>query len=99
MASPITDSIFAMIEPRQTDLVVSDEGFMYQIVESLEDMATSTRRVKKLQYACLIRRERVVVLWSDRVADILTHAAEVERKLLALVRIFFLTEEMSNADS
>lgn len=87
MASPITDSIFNTLDPKQTDLVVGEEGFMYQIVESLEDMSTSTRRVKKLQYACLVRKERVVVLWSDKVADILTHAAEVERKLLALVSL------------
>lgn len=84
MQTSITDTIFTLLEPSQRDLVLQD-GLQYQIYDSLEQVAQNAARVKKLQYACLIRQEKLVLLWSDRLEDILNHASDVERKLLVFV--------------
>jgi hypothetical protein len=90
MSTSITDNIFAMLDPSQKDLVLGHDGFQYQIVDSLESIIQNGSRIKKLQYACLVRQEKMALLWSDRLEDILNHAAEVEKKLLGLVRRHFV---------
>ena len=55
-----------------------------QIIDSLADISTSTK-TKKLQYAALIREEQLMLVWHDDLDRIMTHAARLEDKLLALV--------------
>ena len=86
MSTDITDLIFSLLAPDQTELVLGLGGSQYQILESLEEIAKSTSsKVKRFQYACFVRREKVLLLWHDNVERILVHAAEVERTLLTVV--------------
>jgi len=86
MSTEITDLIFSLLGPEQTELVLGIGGSQYQILESLEEIAQSTSsKVKRFQYACFVRREKVLLLWHDDVERILLHAIEVERRLLTVV--------------
>jgi len=75
----IVDSLY----PGQTELRLKD-GSQLQIIDSLISVTSSG--VKKFQYACLLRQERMVLVWQDEVHQILTHASRVEEKLLSYVR-------------
>jgi hypothetical protein len=86
MSTEITDLIFSLLAPGQTELVLGLGGSQYQILDSLEEIAKSTSsKVKRFQYACFVQREKVLLLWHDDVERILVHAAEVERTLLTVV--------------
>lgn len=87
MSTEITNVIFSILAPDQTELVLQDGSSQYQVLDSLEEIATSSiSKVKRFQYTAFVRREKVLLLWHDDVERILTHAAEVERKLLTVVR-------------
>jgi hypothetical protein len=86
MSTEITDLIFSLLAPDQTELVLGLGSSQYQILDSLEEIAKSTSsKVKRFQYACFVRREKVLLLWHDNVKSILVHAAEMERTLLTVV--------------
>jgi hypothetical protein len=84
MATETTNAIFSTLHPRQTEVILP-RGSQLQVIESLSEIVRSGR-VKKFQYAALIREEQVLLIWHDDLDKILTHAASVEDKLLALVR-------------
>lgn len=85
MTTEITRLIFDTINSEQTDFVLPD-GSQYQVVDSLWAIATSaSSEFKRFQYTCLVRRERLVLIWHDDVQQILQHAGDVERNLLSLV--------------
>lgn len=87
MATETTQVVFSTLRPGQTELRLSN-GSQLQVVESMADIASATHKVKKFQYACLVRREKVLLVWHDDLQMILGHANDIEGKLLALVSTF-----------
>ena len=85
MATETTNAIFSILHPRQTEVILP-RGSQLQVIDSLAEIVGSGR-IKKFQYAALIREEQVLLIWHDDLDKILTHAASVEEMLLALVRV------------
>ena len=86
MSTDVTDLIFSIFAPNQTELVLPHDSTQYQILESFDDMAKATsNKIKRFQYTCFVRKEKVLLLWNDDVEGILTHAADIERQLLTVV--------------
>lgn len=82
MKTETVDVVLSSLEPFQTELPMSN-GSQLQIMDSLNDVANTT--IKKFQYACLIRKERLLLLWHDDLQHIIPHASRMEEKLLSLV--------------
>lgn len=86
MSTHVTDLMFSIFAPNQTELVLPHDSTQYQILESFDEMAKATsNKIKRFQYTCFVRTERVLLLWDDDVEGILTHAASVERQLLTVI--------------
>jgi hypothetical protein len=86
MSTNVTNQIFSMFTPNQTEFILPHNSTQYQILESFDDMARATsNKIKRFQYTCFVRKEKVLLLWDDDVEGILTHAADIERQLLAVV--------------
>lgn len=86
MSTHVTDLMFSIFAPNQTELVLPHDSTQYQILESFDEMAKATsNKIKRFQYTCFVRTERVLLLWDDDVEGILTHAASIERQLLTVV--------------
>jgi hypothetical protein len=85
MVSEITATLFRQISPYQTEIVIQPRGIKIPIVNTLEDVfyLATTKRLDGS--ACLVRRQRVVLVWSNMVESILPHGAEVEKLLLEAV--------------
>lgn len=91
MVSDITSSIIEGLYAGQEDLYLPQDHSQYQIVESLDAIASApTGRIRKFQYVCIVRREKLVLLWHDSVEAMVTHVQDVEAKLLALVCVLKL---------
>ena len=87
MSSEITSALLDQIGPFQTELQVAQRGMKIQIVQSLAELASGTTVVTKKSYMCILREERVVLLWNDSVEGILTHGTDVEGILVGIVSL------------
>jgi hypothetical protein len=86
MSSEITESLFAQVSPFQEDLQLGPR-LRIPVVQSLEQIITSNVEIDHNAFACLLREERIVMLWNDTVEGILAHGAIVEDKLMGHVRL------------
>ncbi|KAF2814134.1 uncharacterized protein BDZ99DRAFT_516746 [Mytilinidion resinicola] len=84
MSTETTRVIFSTLQNRQTDIRMQN-GSQLQIVESLAEIASTSRKVKKFQYGCLVRKEMIALVWYDDLQHIISHGGDFEEKLLALV--------------
>jgi hypothetical protein len=85
MSSEITKALLNQISPLQAELQVQSRGLKIQIVQSLADLALGATPVTKKSYMCILREEKVVLLWNESVEGILTHGADVEGLLVGIV--------------
>lgn len=83
MSTEGTSAVFDVISPAETELLFQN-GSQVQIYDSMADIASSSA-VKKFQYAALVRQERVMLVWHDDLGMILSHAMEIESRMLALI--------------
>ena len=83
MSTEGTSAVFDVIDPSETELLFQN-GSQVQIYNSMAELAASSA-VKKFQYAALVRQERVLLVWHDDLGAILSHAMEIESRLLALI--------------
>lgn len=88
MSTEVTNLIFSTMAPGQTEFILPHDSTQYQILDSFESMAkSSSNKLKRFQYTCFVRKERVILLWHDDVELILSHGDKIERQLLGVVRI------------
>ncbi|KAG5997396.1 hypothetical protein E4U54_002379, partial [Claviceps lovelessii] len=76
------DGILASLTPGQMELKFND-GSQIQVLDSLALAQPAT--VRKFQYACVFRQERLILVWHDEIANILPQATMVEEKLLSMI--------------
>lgn len=87
MASDITASVFRQMSPYQTELVLQPRGIRIPIIDNLDGIARLVTPNFKKSYSCIVKRERLVLVWASNVESILRHGAEIEKLLLEIVRI------------
>lgn len=85
MSSEITKALLDQISPFQTELHVQPRGLKLQIVHSLAALASGETAVTKKSYMCILREEKVVLLWNESVEGILAHGTDVEGFLVGIV--------------
>jgi hypothetical protein len=85
MATDTTNALFETLEDDK-DSLVFPSGARYQIVDSIEDICTGYNgRVKKFQYTCIVRKERIVLVWHDDISMIMAHAEKIEQNFVSLM--------------
>lgn len=82
MRTDTINAILATLDRSQTDVQLTD-GSQIQVLDSLQDVLTT--KLKKLQYAALLRKEETLLVWHDDLQQILPHSMRLEEKLLSLV--------------
>lgn len=85
MSSEITSALLDQISPFQTEIQVQPRGIKINIVRSLAHLASGKTQVTKRAYMCILREERVVLVWNDSVEGILAHGQEVEGILVGII--------------
>jgi hypothetical protein len=89
MSSEITTALIDQLSPLQQELQVHPRGIKVNIVQSLQHLASGKTVVTKKSYLCILREEKVVLVWGDSVEGILNHGADVEGILVGIVRRTF----------
>jgi hypothetical protein len=83
MSSEITTSMLKTLTPEQHYLTIPHAGFRIPIVSSFEDVRSE---LALASCACIVRKESLVLVWSDDVGRIVQTGSDVEKHLLTLVR-------------
>ena len=94
MSSEITESICPQVSPFQSHLQLGPR-VQIPVIQSLEQVLSGEAELDPKAFACLLREERIVMLWSDTVEGIIAHAADVEDRLMETVSV--LSFLLSNA--
>lgn len=98
MATETIETILMSLGPHQEKLLLPN-GSQLQVYPSLAHIALSpSSEIKKRQYAALIQKERLLLIWHDELNTILVHAAAMEVKLLELVGHPSSSQEIPNAN-
>lgn len=84
MSSEITAGVFRQLSPFQDEVVIQPRGIRIPVVDSFETLSTEHNSVFS-SFACLMRKEKVVFVWSPSVEGILSHGSHIESKLLSWV--------------
>ena len=87
MASEITATLFRQMSPYQTEILVEPQGIRIPIVESLDNIIQLANTNQIRGSACIVRSERVILVWSNSIENILPHGAELEKLLLETVSL------------
>jgi hypothetical protein len=87
MASEITAALFRQMSPYQSEILVQPQGIRIPIVGSFKDVVNLATAQKLRGSSCIVRNERVILVWSNLVENILPHGAELEKLLLETVRL------------
>lgn len=78
MSSDITAALMDQIGPFQTEIQVHPRGIRLPIVQNLSELAIGGGGVSKKSYLCVLREERLVLIWNESVESIMTHGVDVE---------------------
>ena len=85
MSSELTVALIDQISPFQTEIQVHPRGIKIIIAQSLAELVSGHTKVSKKSYVCILREEKVVLVWNDSVEGILTHGTDVEGILVGIV--------------
>lgn len=87
MSSDITSTLFRQMSPYQTEILVQPQGIKIPVLDSFEDVIYLGTTNKLKGSSCIVRKDRVILVWSDAVENILPHGAELEKLLLETVSL------------
>ncbi|KAL5327520.1 hypothetical protein ACEPPN_005219 [Leptodophora sp. 'Broadleaf-Isolate-01'] len=82
MSSQITSGVIGMLNPQQKSLVVDQNGHRLPILPSLDEV---TSAISYSARACIVRKEQLVLVWSDSPETILDVSHDVEKQLLNIL--------------
>jgi hypothetical protein len=88
MSSDITASLFRQMSPYQTEIVIQPHGILIPVVQSMQQVADLVNANQMRGNACIVRNERIVLVWTDSVENLLPHGAELEKLLIETVYDF-----------
>lgn len=88
MSSVITASLFRQLSPYQTDIVIQPQGIIIPVVESLQQVVDSADTSHMRGNACIVKNEKIILVWTDSVENLLPHGAELEKMLMETVCSF-----------
>jgi hypothetical protein len=95
LTSEITATFFRQMSPFQSEISVQPQNIKIPIVETFEDLIYLATTKRLTGTVCVVRKERIILVWSESIESILPHGAEVERLLLETVSFFFFNIPIS----
>jgi hypothetical protein len=82
MSSEVTASVLKTLKPDQRYLTIPHASFRLPIVSSFEDVEPG---LVSASCACIVKKESLILVWSDDVGQILQTGSDVEKHLMTLV--------------
>jgi hypothetical protein len=87
LSSDITSYMFAQINHGDSEVKLNPHNITVPVIDCLADLVRDDLEVTRRDFCCLVRKERVVLAWSNQADQLLTDAANVESKLMGSVSL------------
>jgi hypothetical protein len=87
MSSDITSLLFTRISRGESEITLAPNNITVPVVDSLRDLAEDGAGVRRRDFCCFVRQQRVVLVWSNSADEVMLQGADVESKLMSSVRI------------
>jgi hypothetical protein len=85
MSSDITTLLFKRIKKNDSEITLSPHNITVPIVDSFSALAMDGSNVRRRDFCCFSRQEKVVLVWTNSADELMAHAIEVETKLMGSV--------------
>ncbi|QKX64636.1 uncharacterized protein TRUGW13939_11811 [Talaromyces rugulosus] len=85
MSSDITALVFKRVGPNDSEITLSPNNITVPVVESLKLLAGDHSNMRRRDFCCFVRQEKVVLVWSNSADEVLLHASDVETKLMSSI--------------
>lgn len=85
MSSDVTDLIFTRIEKDDSEITLWPYTITVPIIDSLEVLANNRTDVGRGEFCCLIRKEKVALVWGNAAEEMIVRGSDVETKLISFV--------------
>lgn len=86
MCSEITAAIFKSLQENSAEMAIKATRHNLPVVNSLDDLSGTSSSAYGGSFACLVKEEKIVVVCTQALTDLMPYATEVENKLLGMVR-------------
>jgi hypothetical protein len=85
MSSEICAPIFSRIRKDDMECTLAPYNITVPVVDSIRELARTKAGVLRRDFMCLVRQERVALVWSHKAEDLMVRGADVESKLMGTV--------------
>lgn len=85
MSSDITALLFKRIGKSDSEVTLTPHNITVPVVDSLNALALDSSNVRRRDFCCFARQEKVVLVWTSTADELMTHAIEVETKLMGSI--------------
>ena len=85
MSSDITSLLFTRISGEDSEITLSPNNITVPVVKSLRDLAHDGAGVRRRDFCCFVREQRMVLVWSNSADEVMLQGADVESKLMSSV--------------
>jgi len=85
MSSDLTHLFFTKIGIDDCEITLSPNNVTVPVVDSLQELAKDGAGVRRRDFCCFVRKERLVLVWSNAPDGIMLHGGEVDSKLMSSI--------------
>lgn len=96
LSSDITGYLFSQIQTTDVEVTLRPHNITVPVIESLEVLIKNSFVVTRRDFCCLLRREKLVLVWSQSGEELMPQTADVESKLMGSVRFVAYTTSLRN---
>jgi len=86
MSSDITSLFFTQIPRGDTEITLIPHNITVPVADTLEEVMNDSGGVKRRDFCCFVRDQKIVLIWSASADGIMLQGADVESKLMSSVR-------------
>jgi hypothetical protein len=87
MSSDITSLLFSRISRDDSEITLVPNNITAPIISSLRELAENRADVRRRDFCCFVREQRMVLVWSNSAEEVMLQGAEIESKLMSSVCI------------
>ena len=87
MSSDITSLLFTRIAKDDLEITLSPYNITVPVVDSLQWLAKDEAGVMRRDFCCFVRKEKLVLVWSNSADEIMLQGSDIESKLMSSVRL------------
>lgn len=85
LSSEICAPIFSQIGKTDTEFTLAPYSLTVPVVNSIRELARNDTGVLRRDLMCLVRQEKLILVWSHTAEDLIVQGSEVESKIMGTV--------------